>query len=181
MTGIAGGTMAGASSDLLAVLNNPEVFKQRLEQLQETERKTQAVVDLAGPADEIVRMRKGIEADAEAAKVALDAALDKAESVVEEATNQAKLIVEKGTQEAGRLTAEAQSLHDGEKLALTKAEGAIAAVESAKRTNEARAGELDNQERSLQQKADALASREQELAGEKSKLAAARDAINAAL
>lgn len=173
--------MAGASNDLLAVLNNPEVFKQRLEQLQETERKTQAVVDLAGPADEIVRMRKEIEADAEAAKVALDTALDKAESLVEEATHQAKLIVEKGTQEASELTAEAQSLRDGEKLVLARAESAMAAVESEKRTNEARAGELDNQERSLQQKADALASREQELAGEKSKLAAARDAINAAL
>ena len=173
--------MAGASNDLLAVLNNPEAFKQRLEQLQETERKTQAVVDLAGPADEIVRMRKEIEADKEASEVALNAALDKAESIVEEATNQARLIVEKGTQEAGNLTAEAQSLRDGEKLALTKAEGAIAAVESSKRTNEARAGELDRQESSLQQKADELASREQELAGDKSRLARARDAINAAL
>jgi cell division septum initiation protein DivIVA len=108
-------------------------------------------------------------------------ALEKSEAIVEEAKTQAQLIVEKSTQETGALTAEAQSLRDSEKLALTRAENTVAAVESDKRANEARAGELDGRESSLQQKADALASREQELTGEKDKLAKVRDLINAAL
>jgi len=171
-------TPSHETSGLLAVLENPELFKKRLEQLQETERKTQAVVDLAGPADEIVRMRKEIEADKEAAEVALSDALDQAEAIAAEAKGQAQLIVDKGTQEANRLTSEAESLRNSAAENSAAANSAVAAVEADKRANDTRAGELDGREASLQQQADALASREQELSGEKDKLTQVRDLIN---
>jgi hypothetical protein len=57
----------------------------------------------------------------------------------------------------------------------------MAAVESKERALQVRVDELGDAEANLQQKAEELASRENELIGEKARLAEVRDAINSVL
>jgi cell division septum initiation protein DivIVA len=180
----AGAGLAGGQSQSFAALEllaNPSQLQAKLDQLKSAEESAREQIALAGPASEILKIRAEIEDDQKAAQGGVDAALDQAENITSEAKNQAELIVEKATQEANRLTDEAASRNEGAKLALNRAENAMAAVESEKRALQVREDELGDVETSLHQRADELASREQELAGDRSRLATARDAISAAL
>lgn len=178
--GIAGnqGSQSMAALELLA---DPQRLKSKIDSLKSAEETAREQIALAGPASEILSIRAAIDDEQKAAQEAINVALDQADSITEEAKNQAQLIVEKATQEENRLISEAESRNEGAKLALNRAENAMAAVESEKRALQVRKDELDDAEAVLHQKADELASREQELAGDKSRLAKARDAINAAL
>lgn len=177
--GIAGGQ--SQSFDALELLANPQRLQSKIDSLKAAEESAREQIALAGPASEILSIRASIEDDQKAAQEAVDAALDQAESITSEAKNQAELIVEKATQEANTLVDQAASRNEGAKLALNRAENAIAAVESDKRALQVRKDELDDAEATLHQKAAELASREHELIGAQSRLATARDAINAAL
>ena len=180
----AGAGLAGGQSQSFAALEllaNPSQLQAKIDQLKDAENSAREQIALAGPASEILSIRAAIDEDQAAAQQAVDTALDQAENITSEAKNQAELIVEKATQEANRLTSEAESRNEGAKLALNRAENDIAAVESEKRALQVRKDELDDVEATLHQRADELASREQELAGDRSRLATARDAINAAL
>lgn len=177
--GIAGGS--GQSFDALELLANPQRLQAKIDSLKAAEESAREQIQLAGPAGEILSIRAEIDADRDAAQQALNDALDQAEAITSEAKTQAELIVDKATQEAGKQVGEAESRNAGAKLALEKAEGAIAAVESQKHALQVREDELGDAEIALQQKADELVSRENELTGEKAKLAEVRDAISAAL
>jgi hypothetical protein len=181
MSGAGIAASSGQSFDALELLADPQRLKSKIDQLKAAEESAREQIALAGPASEILKIRAEIEDDQKAAQGAVDAALDQAESIASEAKTQAELIVEKATQEANKLIDEAASRNEGAKLALSRAENAMAAVESEKRALQVREDELGEAETLLHQKADALASREQELAGDRSRLATARDAINAAL
>lgn len=180
----AGAGIAGNQSQSFAALEllaDPTRLQSKIDQLKSAEESAREQIALAGPASEIISIRAGIDADQQAAQQAVDDALDQAQSLVDEAKNQAELIVEKAQQEASTLVDQAASRNDGAKLALSRAENAMAAVESEKRALQVREDELGDVESSLHQKADDLASREQELVGAQSRLAKARDAITAAL
>lgn len=179
-SGIAGnqGSQSMAALELLA---NPQQLQAKIDSLQSAEASAREQIALAGPASEILSIRAAIDEDQKAAQKAVDDALDQAQSLVDEAKNQAELIVEKAQQEADTLTEQAASRNDGAKLALSRAENAMAAVESEKRALDVREDEIGDAEATLHQKAEELSSREHELAGEKARLATARDAINAAL
>jgi cell division septum initiation protein DivIVA len=181
--GLAGGDMAGnVGSDFVRVPrflfeDSPQLAK-KVADFEELQSKAQEAAAVIGDVSEIGIIKEQAKQARAEADTALAEALEKSEAIVEEAKTQAQLIVEKSTQEADALTAEAQSLHDREKLALTRAESTVAAVESEKRTNEARAGELDGREASLQQKADALDTRANELKGKEDQLVKVRELIN---
>lgn len=180
----AGAGIAGNQSQSFAALEllaDPTRLQSKIDSLKAAEGSAREQIALAGPASEILSIRAAIDEDQKAAQQAVDDALDQAQSLVDEAKNQAELIVEKAQQEANTLTEQAASRNEGAKLALNRAESAMAAVESEKGALQVREDELGDVEASLHQKADELASREQELAGEKARLAKARDAINAAL
>jgi cell division septum initiation protein DivIVA len=157
--------------------DSPQLAK-KVADFEELQRKAQEAAATIGAVEEIGIIKEQAKQARDEADTALAEALEKSEALVAEAKNQAQLIVEKSTQDAGKLTVEAQNLHAAAAENSEVAKGAIAAVESDKRANEARAGELDGQKASLQQKADALASREQELKGEFEKLAEVRGLID---
>jgi vacuolar-type H+-ATPase subunit H len=174
--------MAGGSIDpTLRLLADPDLLNKRIGELETAQKNAQNVIDRVGPIEDLERARAQADEDQKAAQQALDDALEQADAITGEAKNQAELIVEKATQEANKLTEEVASRNEGAKLALNRAENAMATVESEKRALQVRKDELDDVEAVLHQRADELASREQELAGDKSRLAKARDAINAAL
>lgn len=183
MSGAGAGIAGGQSQSFAALelLANPSQLQAKIDQLKDAETSAREQITLAGPASEILSIRAAIDEDQKAAQEAVDNALDQAQSITDEAKNQAELIVEKATQEANEQVAEAASRNEGAKLALNRAENAMAAVESEKKALQVREDELGDVEAALHQRADELASREQELAGDKARLATARDAINAAL
>lgn len=181
MSGLSGGNMAGASNDLLEVLKNPEVFKKRLEQLQETERKTQAVVDLAGPADEIVRIRKQIEKDKTASEEELTAAQADTAEMMETAQANASTIVVQAQAEAEEIIAAAKEL-------TIKSEEVNQAAIKVSQTAVEQMKHVEQREKNLQVEWEnyrgaeaALQDLETELLQEKSKLATAREHIDQAL
>jgi cell division septum initiation protein DivIVA len=183
MSGAGAGIAGGQSQSFAALelLADPQRLQSAIEAFKSAEESAREQITLAGPASEILSIRAAIDEDQKAAQEAVDDALDQADAITGEAKNQAELIVEKATQEANRLTEEAASRNEGAKLALSRAESAMAAVESEKGALQVREDELGDVEAALQQQADELASREQELKGDRARLVTARDAINAAL
>jgi len=179
-SGIAG-NQGSSSFAALELLADPTRLQNKIDQLKAAEESAREQITLAGPASEILSIRAAIEEDQNAAQEAVNDALGQAEAIVSEAKSQAELIVEKATQEADRMTSEAASRNNSAKLALDKAQDSIAAVESEKRALQVREDELGDVEATLQQKAEELTSRGNELTGEKARLAEVRDAISAVL
>lgn len=181
--GLAGGDMAGnVGGDFVRVPrflfeDSPQLAK-KVADFEELQRKAQEAAAVIGDVSEIASIKEQAKQARAEADTAMVDALAKSEAIVAEANGQAKLIVDKATQEAFRTVSDANSIGEAAEKNAATANSAIAAVESDKRANEARAGELDGQKASLQQKADALASREQELKGEFEKLAEVRGLID---
>ena len=175
MAGHAGGDFVRVPRFLFE--DSPQLAK-KVADFEELQRKAQEAAATIGAVEEIGSIKEQAKQARDEADTALAEALEKSDAIVAEAKGQAQLIVDKSTQDAYKLTTEAQNLHASAAENSETAKGAIAAVESDKRANEARAGELDGQKASLQQQADALASREQELKGEFEKLAEVRGLID---
>ena len=100
-----GGTDLGA---MLGLLADPVALQAKYAQLEEARRQSQEVVDLAGPANEILAIRAQIDslkAQAEAAGVQAAAA---AQAISEEATQRAQTIIAEANVKADALVAQAQ-------------------------------------------------------------------------
>jgi chromosome segregation ATPase len=174
--------MSGRTIDpTLRLLANPDLLQKRLDQLENAQKAAQAVIDRAGPIEDIERARVEIEDLKAKAEAQEQHAREECERLISEAGDAAGEITRKAQEQANKLVAEAESRNSGAKLALERAEGAMAAVESKERALQVRVDELGDAEANLQQKAEELASRENELIGEKARLAEVRDAINSVL
>ncbi len=181
--GLSGGDMAGnVGGDFVRIprflLEDSPQLAKKMSDFEDMQRKAQEAAAVLGGINKIEGIKAQLKTDTEATDRALSEALDQAESIAAESKNQAKLIVDKATQEASRAVADANGVTEAAEKKAATANSTMAAVESDKRANESRAGELDGLESSLQQKADALASREQELKGEFEKLAEVRGLID---
>lgn len=174
-------TPSHETSGLMAILENPELFKKRLEQLQETERKTQAVVDLAGPADEIVRMRAQIEEDKNASDQAIISAQEEAGSILDFARDEARGIVDKATQEANSLASQAQDRAAKTEAALKEATENLATLKKESQYLDQRENTLTSDREKLVSQEANLSSRENQLLQEKSELATVRETLDAFL
>ena len=171
--------MAGRSIDpTLRLLADPGLLQKRIDQLDAAQKSAQAVIDRVGPIEDLEKTRVQAEQALAEADTALAEAVEKGNAIAKEADDRAQRTLDDATVEADKLTGEAQAKVAVAGGKLAEANSVVAAVELDKKTNEARAGELDDREASLQQKADALASREQELKGEFEKLAEVRGLID---
>ena len=171
--------MAGRSIDpTLRLLADPGLLQKRIDQLDAAQKSAQAVIDRVGPIEDLEKTRAQAEQARAEADTALAEAVEKGNAIAKEADDRAQRTLDDATVEADKLTGEAQAKVAVAGGKLAEANSAVAAVELDKKANEARAGELDDREASLQQKADALASREQELKGEFEKLAEVRGLID---
>lgn len=177
---MSGASIAASDTSLAALelMADPERLKERIAQLKAAEDSANEVIALAGPASEILSMREQIDSLHAQAEETVDKAKEHAFPIVTDAEEQAQLIVEKAQQEAGRTVEEANSIAVDAQEQAVKARNAQAELQRDR--DELAAAERQNkaQEESLQQIAAKLAEREQELEGEKSKLAAVRVAIN---
>ena len=186
------GPAQGLSPSTLELLANPTKLEKTLKSLRDAEEKATKTIELAGPAAEIVTLRAEAGTLYKAAEEANAQALLDAEAIVEEGNVQAQLIVDKATQEANREKAGASAEIDEVKKLIATKEASIAAVELKlnQRLVELQKDEddLDDREADLDATAAELDVRAADLETlnvsllkEKTKLAGAREQIDAAL
>ena len=175
---IAAGGQSMASLELLA---NPTALQERIDQLKQAEESANEVLALVGPANEILSMREDIENLKQAAQDALDQAQADADSIVDKAEQDAALIKDRAQAEAAQTVEQANAVAKDAEGRRAKAAENVAVVERELTAIRTREGELDEQAAALQQKAEELTSQAASLQGERARLVAARDAINAAL
>ena len=165
-TSITGGS--GASNqllDLLAVVANPDVYKAKLDALEEATAANKVFVEAIGPASEIVALREEAAVATQNAKDTLAQAQAQAEQMKQEAAVNASAVVTAAQAKADSLVAEAtKTKNEAEQLlvqaqeAIRKAEEAQAVADNAKVSVEAQAQMLQaSQEEADKALADAQA------------------------
>ena len=118
--------------DLLSLLaGSPDVYKNKLKELQDATAEHKKYVDAVGPASEIVRMRTEIADDAKASKDALNQAKAEAQGIVDEAKAKADAIIGNANSEAADITAEAKLLKAAASSAMAAAQAAQANADTA--------------------------------------------------
>ncbi len=176
MSGIDGSQSSSFAA--LELLADPAKLQAKIDSLKAAEENAREQIALAGPASEILKIRADIDADREEAELALINAHAEAERLVAEASESARTIVAKANEQAAELNAQADEINGIAAGNLATSNVAAAAVEADNKKVAVRVEQLNGVEESLQQKADALEMRAQELAGEKEKLAEVRELIN---
>ena len=163
---------------LLEVLEDPEGFKKRLEQLEKAESNLQETIKLVGPAENIPRLHEAAAAAKSEATKTLREAQEEAESLVEEAEQKARDIVANAEAEKSRIELAAFE---------TKGEADAVRAEAAddrRGVDEAMAEVVRNRneilavQTSLDRRAADLDSQQNQLLQEKSKLATVREQID---
>lgn len=100
-----------------SLLSNASALEAEYKKLSDAQAKAQAVIDLVGPAQDILRMRESIDAEQTAATQALVDAKQEAAELVKEARARAVAIVSGAEKAAAALNAEAeQSVVDAKAL-----------------------------------------------------------------
>lgn len=175
--GIAGG-QGQQSMAALELLAHPGKLQARIASFKAAEEAAREQIALAGPASEIVQIRGEIDALKEEAQKLLDDAMNEADEIVAAAGTTASEMV-------ADAEADASSIAQATAEAVERAEARVSgikthetAVQRQIEVANLRAAELDRVESTLQQKADDLGTREQELDGEREKLAEVRELIN---
>jgi len=164
--------MSGRAIDpTLRLLANPELLQKRIDQLDAAEQKAQAVIDRVGPIEDLEKTR----AQAEQARQAANVELAKQKELTEHSRVECERLISEATAAASRKVAEAEI---AAKKLLGNAQSVMATADSvmheagdATKAAIALGEDLKSKDKSLQQKADALASREQELKETKERFA----------
>lgn len=95
--------------EVVRLLADPVALKAKLDQLKSAKDSAQAVVDLAGPASEILSIREKIDTDRQQAEDLLVAAQQQADKLVNDSREEAKRIVADAKEEALNRIADADS------------------------------------------------------------------------
>lgn len=174
--------MSGRTVDpTLRLLANPELLQKRIDQLDAATVKAQAVIDRVGPIEDLEKVRAQADAELAKQKEVTKEAHEECERLIAEAGVSAAQIVSKATAEAAETVDSAHSVAKQAEAMSAGAKNVSAAANREREVVEARKSELDHKDTALQQRADALDIQEQELTGEKTRLADLRDLIQKAL
>jgi len=134
-TDISGSSNVGGANqllDLLSLVSNPAVYKNKIDALEAATAENKKFVALVGPADSIVKMRESIALElADVKSTAAEAKKKSAETVVE-AKVQAADMLSDAQAKANALKAEAQALVDEAKADTAATKAALSAAKKAK-------------------------------------------------
>jgi hypothetical protein len=144
-TNIDGSPVGGnALFDILAVVvSSPEVYAEKLKQLQESIDRNNEAIALAGKASEIVAIREGIAEEKAAAQGVLDRAVFDAQALVSASSAEAEQIVTAAQAEAAELRKDATAANRAAKAKLAAAHDAAAVLEAQQAALDVRINELD--------------------------------------
>ena len=169
-----GGQSSFAALELIA---NPAKLQEKIDSLKSAEASAREQIELAGPASEILQIRSEIDALKEEAQKLLESAMADA-TEIEMTANAVAVGIVKDAEDVAD-TEERQAAEN-----VKKAESRVSgikthetAVQRQVEIANQRSKDLDRREEELQQKAAALASREQELTGEAEKFVKVRELI----
>ena len=165
------------AASLLAILHNSELLEKRLTQLRDAEAQAQAVIDLAGPAAEIVRMREQIGEEHEAIAELKVAAQEDNEAKIQAATEEAEAIVAKAQTEAEETRAKASEVMATAQSKMSEANAEAQTTSQLNRDLEAATAKADALQETLNARLLELEEERQLLTDERKKLAGVRDQI----
>jgi hypothetical protein len=119
-TNIDGSPVGGANQlfDLLSVVSNPAEVKKRIADLQKAQADAEAVINLVGPAEQVIKFRDQAAKDKDAAAAILADAQGKADSMVASASTQAAAIIESANASVSNLLADAKAKNDAAAAAI---------------------------------------------------------------
>lgn len=177
-SGIAGNQSGGNYLEAMELLVNPQRFQEKLDQLKAATEAAQKQIALTGPADEILQIRSEIDALKAEAEQTLASARNDANEILDKANSDATFLRERAKEEADATNEQASNTIAGAKKLADSANSAIAAVESKQREIREEITRLNGIGTALQQKADALTQRDEELKGKEDKLVKVRELIN---
>jgi hypothetical protein len=109
ITGAPAGGDAAQVFTLLSVMADPVAYNKKLADLVEATEANKKIVELVGPASEILQIRKDIEADKAAAKAELADARKQASATVSDANKKAKAILAEASEKRDSILADAQA------------------------------------------------------------------------
>jgi len=179
---MSGGGIAGnqgnSSFAALELLANPTQLQAKIDSLRAAEDAAQEQIALAGPAGEILQIRSEIDALKAQADETLASARDDANEILDKANSDASFLRERADDEARAAREQADNTIAGAKKLADEATAAMAAVESTKREVAAEIERINGIGQTLQQKADALDTRANELKGKEEQLVKVRELIN---
>lgn len=176
-SGIAG-NQGQSSFAALELLADPTRLQNKIDQLKAAEESAREQITLAGPAGEILQIRSEIDGLKELAEVTLAGARDDANEILDKANSDASFLRERAKEEADAAREQADSTIAGAQKLADEATAAMAAVESTKREVAEKVNQLNGMSETLQQKADALDVRAEELKGKEEQLVKVRELIN---
>jgi chromosome segregation ATPase len=179
-SGIAGNT-GSSSFAALELLADPAKLQSKIDSLKAAEDAAREQITLAGPASEILQIREEIDGLKELAEDNYNGAKADAEALMSKAREDAAQIISKAHTEAAEAVEDANKVVEQAEAISSGAKTEHNAAVREREVVEARKSEQDHRDETLQQKADALDAREQELEGEKAKLTEARELIQKAL
>lgn len=165
----------------LELLANPDQLQRKLDQFKAAEEKAQELIELAGPADQILTIRSEIDADRTAAAEYLNKANEDAKRIMNDAEDQVRDMIQRAQTQADAIRAEAEQSRVGIAALEQKAGEALADADNAKAEADRLATEAKAFEGMLSKRAATLKALETELLQEKSKLATVREQIATAL
>jgi cell division septum initiation protein DivIVA len=125
---------SGASNqllDLLAVVANPDIYKAKLDALEEATAANKVYVEAIGPASEIVALREQAALEKQQADEVLDKANASADKIVSDAQTQANTLVSSAQTQANAIAAQAQKLKAEAEQILLEANAAAAEAQRA--------------------------------------------------
>jgi len=179
-SGIAGNT-GSSSFAALELLADPVRLQSKIDSLKAAEDAAREQITLAGPASEIMKIRGEIDGLKELAEDNYNGAKADAEALMSQARDDAAQIISKAQAEAAEAVEDAKKVVEQADAISSGAKTEHSAAVREREVVEARKSEQDHREVTLQQKADALDTRAQELEGEKVELAEVRELIQKAL
>ena len=106
---ITGGSASNQLMDLLAVVANPDLYKEKIDALDAATAENKKYVELAAPASEILAMREQIKAKNDEANATLVDARARADATVKEAKEKAASLVTSAQAKADKLLSDADS------------------------------------------------------------------------
>jgi len=176
-SGIAG-SQGQSSFAALELLADPSRLQSKIASLKAAEESAREQINLAGPAGEILQIRSEIDALKAEAETTLANARDDANEILDKANSDASFLRERAKSEADEAREQADNTIAGAKKLADEAGSAMAAVESERRKVAVEIDKLNSYGEALQQKADALDLRAEELKGKEEQFVKVRELIN---
>jgi DNA repair exonuclease SbcCD ATPase subunit len=160
-----GGSFTGISQleDILSLMADSGKFTAKVQELKDLEARAQKIVELAGPADQIVRLRAEVESKLQGADQAIAKANADAAAIVAAASKKASETAQNAEVKAQQIVREANAISEAAKALTAKLDRRVAEVEAKERSFAEERTKITAEDKRVRNEAQQLLGREQAL------------------